>query len=83
LAKAGIDTGIHYPIPLHLQAAFSSLGYHRGDFPVTEQAADQILSLPMYPQLRRDQQERVVEALSEFSRVEAPADDTRQLVGQV
>jgi dTDP-4-amino-4,6-dideoxygalactose transaminase len=61
-----IDTGIHYPIALHLQTAFQSLGYQRGDFPAAEQAADQILSLPMYPQLRSDQQEKVVEAIRAF-----------------
>jgi dTDP-4-amino-4,6-dideoxygalactose transaminase len=83
LASANIDTGIHYPIPLHVQAAFSSLGYHLGDFPVTEKAAAQILSLPMYPQLRRDQQEWVVDSVSEFSSVEEHAHDSRQLVGQV
>jgi dTDP-4-amino-4,6-dideoxygalactose transaminase len=83
LASAHIDTGIHYPIPLHNQAAFSSLGYQTGDFPVAEAAAAQILSLPMYPQLRREQQERVVEAISEFSSVEVHADDSRQLVGRM
>jgi dTDP-4-amino-4,6-dideoxygalactose transaminase len=83
LASAHIDTGIHYPIPLHVQAAFSSLGYKTGDFPVAEEAAAQILSLPMYPQLRRDQQERVGEAIGEFGAVEADADHGSQLVGQI
>ena len=66
LAAGQIDTGIHYPIPLHLQAAFTQLAYQSGDFPVTEEVSAQILSLPMYPQLRRDQQERVVERVGEF-----------------
>src|SRR5581483_2719255 len=51
LRAAQIDTGIHYPVPIHLQDACASLGYRRGDFPVTEAAADRILSLPMYPEL--------------------------------
>lgn len=60
-----IGTGIHYPIPLHLQAAYKHLGYVRGDFPVTEMLAAQILSLPMYPGLTVEQQELVVEAVGE------------------
>jgi len=60
LKAAGIGTGIHYPIPLHLQKAYSTLGYGQGDFPVTEKIASEILSLPMYPQLTRGQQEAVV-----------------------
>lgn len=83
LADADVDTGIHYPIPLHVQAAFSNLGYQAGDFPVTEETAAQILSLPMYPQLRRTQQQRIVEGIGEFTGVEANTDDSRQLVGQV
>jgi len=51
LKAAQIDTGIHYPVPIHLQDACAPLGYRRGDFPVTEAAADRILSLPMYPEL--------------------------------
>jgi dTDP-4-amino-4,6-dideoxygalactose transaminase len=83
LGSADIDTGIHYPIPLHLQAAFSSLGYQAGDFPVAEKAAAQILSLPMYPQLRCEQQQRIVEAIGGVSGVEANTDDSRQLVVQI
>ena len=60
LTTAGIGTGIHYPIPLHLAKAYEALGFHSGDFPVAEQAASQVLSLPMFPQLSREQQERVV-----------------------
>ena len=51
LAAAGVGTGIHYPIPLHLQRAYAHLGYEAGDFPVSERLAQEILSLPMYPQL--------------------------------
>ena len=66
LAEAGIGTGIHYPIPLHLQKAYASMGYKKGDFPVTERIAEQIVSLPMFPQLRRDQQVAVAEKVTEF-----------------
>src|ERR1700729_2168030 len=66
LAEAKIDTGIHYPIPLHLQNAYKSLGYKNGDFPVTEKLALEILSLPMYPQLQKAQQARVAQGVEEF-----------------
>ena len=67
LADAKIDTGIHYPIPLHLQKAYESFGYKKGDFPVTEKVAVEILSLPMFPQLQPAQQARVVQNVQEFS----------------
>ena len=66
LADAGIGTGIHYPIPLHLQNAYHHLGYKAGDFPVAERVAPEILSLPMYPQMSAEQQDQVVEALLKF-----------------
>ena len=69
LAEAGISTGIHYPIPLHLQKAYVRLDYNRGEFPVTERVAGQILSLPMYPQLRSDQQQHVAGAIKESTSV--------------
>jgi dTDP-4-amino-4,6-dideoxygalactose transaminase len=59
LAAAGIGTGIHYPIPLHLAKPYEGLGFRPGDFPVSEQAASQVLSLPMFPGLSVEQQERV------------------------
>jgi len=65
LAAAGIGTGIHYPIPLHLQKAYQSLGYAEGDFPVCEQIAREILSLPMYPGLGYSQQSRVAERVTD------------------
>jgi dTDP-4-amino-4,6-dideoxygalactose transaminase len=60
LKKVGIGTGIHYPIPLHLQKAYAALGYRRGDFPVCEKLAADIVSLPMYPQLTTEQQAQIV-----------------------
>ncbi|MGD1911439.1 MAG: DegT/DnrJ/EryC1/StrS family aminotransferase [Rivularia sp. (in: cyanobacteria)] len=60
LADVGIQTGIHYPIPCHLQPAFSNLGYQMGDFPHSEKLAKQILSLPMYPGLTNSQVKEVV-----------------------
>jgi len=65
LKAAGIGTGIHYPVPLHLQKAYRGLGYTEGDFPVTEKLAAEILSLPMYPQLARSEQGKVVQAVRE------------------
>jgi dTDP-4-amino-4,6-dideoxygalactose transaminase len=59
LGSVNIGTGIHYPIPLHLQNAYKHLGYKQGDFPVTERVSREIVSLPMFPQLREDQQRRV------------------------
>jgi dTDP-4-amino-4,6-dideoxygalactose transaminase len=66
LKARGIETGIHYPIPLHLQPVYQNLGYQRGDFPHTEKAAGEILSLPMYPELTDAQVEMIVEAVKEF-----------------
>jgi dTDP-4-amino-4,6-dideoxygalactose transaminase len=66
LGKAGIGTGIHYPIPLHRQRAYESLGYKLGDFPVTEKVAGQILSLPMFPNLTGEQQGRVAAEVTHF-----------------
>jgi len=83
LASVGIDTGIHYPVPLHVQAAFRRLGYAAGDFPITEKAAGQILSLPMYPQLQPEQQQRIAQAIGSFNNAEALAGDNRELVGKV
>lgn len=64
LAAVGIQTGIHYPIPCHLQPAFTDLGYKIGDFPQAEKQAKQILSLPMYPGLSHSQVKEVVAALA-------------------
>jgi dTDP-4-amino-4,6-dideoxygalactose transaminase len=66
LKHAGIGTGIHYPIPLHRQKAYATMGYAEGAFPVTERAAAEIVSLPMYPQLTAAQQARVAAELRAF-----------------
>jgi dTDP-4-amino-4,6-dideoxygalactose transaminase len=63
LGKAGIGTGIHYPVPLHLQKAYASMHVGRGSFPVTEKAAGRIVSLPMFPNLTEADQQRIVEAV--------------------
>jgi dTDP-4-amino-4,6-dideoxygalactose transaminase len=71
LKKAGIGTGIHYPVPLHLQKAYASLQHALGDFPVAEKVAAEIVSLPMYPQLQAEQQARVVEEIFNFTSLTA------------
>jgi dTDP-4-amino-4,6-dideoxygalactose transaminase len=67
LNEAGIGTGIHYPIPLHLQNAYASMNYSLGDFPVSEKLAAEIVSLPMFPQLTAAQQARVAEEVLKFT----------------
>jgi len=66
LAEAGIGTGIHYPIPLHLQKAYANLHYKNGDFPVTERVAKEIVSLPMFPHLQESQLASVASSVMEF-----------------
>ena len=63
LTEAGIGTGVHYPVPIHLQEAYAEPGVKPGSFPVTEQLAKEFLSLPMYPELTTGQLETVVEAV--------------------
>ena len=65
LNAAGVETGLHYPGPLHLQEAYKSLGYCKGDFPVCERLADRILSLPMFPDISREQVEYVASVIKE------------------
>lgn len=66
LAGCGIATGIHYPVPIHLQQAYQELNYREGDFPVTERAAKRILSLPMYPMMTSNQITYTVDAIAAF-----------------
>lgn len=66
LADRGIQTGIHYPIPIHLQEAYADLGFKKGAFPVTEKLAHEVLSLPMYPELTQQQIEFVLEGIASF-----------------
>jgi dTDP-4-amino-4,6-dideoxygalactose transaminase len=68
LKENGIGTGLHYPIPLHLTQAYAHLGYKKGDFPVAEKLANEILSLPMYPELTKEQIEYVCEKIKAFYR---------------
>jgi dTDP-4-amino-4,6-dideoxygalactose transaminase len=63
LNQVGIGTGIHYPVPLHLQNAYMTLGYRAGDFPIAERYATEIVSLPMFPNLTAEQQQRVAAAI--------------------
>ena len=66
LAARKIGSSVYYPYPLHLQPLYAHLGHKAGDFPHAERAAQEVLSLPMYPELRKDQIARVVEAIAEF-----------------
>jgi dTDP-4-amino-4,6-dideoxygalactose transaminase len=66
LGERQIGSAVYYPVPLHLQPLYASLGHKAGDFPHAEHAAKEVLSLPIYPELRADQRTRVVEAVQEF-----------------
>lgn len=66
LKEQGIATMIYYPVPLHLQPVFKELGYKRGDLPETEKAAIEALSLPMFPELKREQQDYIIDKILEF-----------------
>jgi dTDP-4-amino-4,6-dideoxygalactose transaminase len=66
LAGRGIGTQIHYPVPIHLQQSAEFLGYRKGDMPITEKVASEVLSLPMYPELTDEQLERVADAVRSF-----------------
>lgn len=67
LTDRGIATGIHYPIPVHLQKAFAELGHGVGDFPHAESAAADVLSLPMFPEMTDSQQDCGIDALSDWT----------------
>jgi dTDP-4-amino-4,6-dideoxygalactose transaminase len=66
LTERQIGSEIYYPLPLHLQTSLTSLGYAKGDFPISEAAAEEVLALPMYPELREDEQQTVVDAIAAF-----------------
>lgn len=67
LKRKEIETMIHYPTPIHLQPAFSYLGYKKGDFPVSEQACREVLSLPFYIGLKKHEQDRIIETINTFT----------------
>jgi dTDP-4-amino-4,6-dideoxygalactose transaminase len=67
LAEQKIGSAVYYPIPLHLQKCFADLGYRRGDLPHSERAAEEVLSLPVYPELTADEQDRVIDAVRCFA----------------
>jgi len=65
MQEKGVGASVHYPIPIHLQEAYSFLNHKKGDFPLSEKYAEQMLSLPIYPEITLEQQERVIETLKE------------------
>jgi len=67
LKDAGIPTAIYYPQPLHLQSAFSSLGYQKGDFPISEDCARRIFSLPMHPYLTEEEQQEIADSIGRIA----------------
>lgn len=66
LAEKGVGTGLHYPLPLHLQQAYAAMGFKKGDFPVSERTAERLISLPMFAELTREQIEYVVGCIQEY-----------------
>jgi dTDP-4-amino-4,6-dideoxygalactose transaminase len=75
LSESGVATGIHYPIPIHLQEAYADLGHKAGDFPVVEEQVKEIVSLPMFPHISEGQVEYVVDTIKEF--LSKQGEDTR------
>jgi dTDP-4-amino-4,6-dideoxygalactose transaminase len=66
LKQQGIECGIHYPLPLHLQPAYSSLGFKKGQFPVSEQLAQEIISIPIYPELTTEQRQFIIDHIKKY-----------------
>jgi dTDP-4-amino-4,6-dideoxygalactose transaminase len=66
LAEHGVSTGIHYPIPLHLQPAYKELGCNFGDYPVSERISEEVMSLPVYPEMTDDQTDFVISEVKEY-----------------
>src|SRR5699024_3733228 len=66
LIENGINTMVYYPMPLHLQPVFNNLGYSEGEFPVSEKMTHEVLSLPMYPELKVEEQDYIIEKIVEF-----------------
>jgi dTDP-4-amino-4,6-dideoxygalactose transaminase len=66
LGEKGVASGIHYPVPVHLLDAYKDLGYGKGSFPIAEEAAEEIVSLPMFPHITAEQQQYVAECLGEI-----------------
>lgn len=71
LKQNGVETGVHYPIPLHLQPAYKNLGHNKGDFPVAEKLANEILSLPLYPEMTEEQINYVSNKIKEFYKLDS------------
>lgn len=80
LKQAGIASGLHYPIPIHLQPAYQELDYQEGDFPITEQYAKEILSLPMYPELTSDAVDYVANTIKTYLKESRLPSNFRQIV---
>jgi len=66
LQEKNIGCAVYYPLPLHLQECFTSLGYKEGDLPISERAAKEVLSIPIYPELTDEMKSYVVESIKEF-----------------
>jgi dTDP-4-amino-4,6-dideoxygalactose transaminase len=77
LASRGVQTGLHYPIPVHLQDAYAALGHREGDFPESEAWARECLSLPMFPELSFAQIDQVIQGVKSFGLTAVPQANKR------